>query len=579
MQDFVFIDPQNHVEEIRQAYDEFSSLLALYVDQPKEINKRFIKLLYDLSHIIHYHSFASEFAQKLCDFVSTHTESIPHDVRIQLVQAITVLHNKGVIGTIKCFNVLIPLFKINDKIVRRSIYGHFFLKIPFHQTNQTKHELQKFVSTEYDGRIAFKVLQLIVDIFHKENVEDLKTINFIARCLNSSDPRITNTVVSFFLDPYIPQTKPEVDIDEERRKAELKLKVSRKTNSRTNKLEKVKKMRQPIPSNPVQVISFIDDPHKFSIILFRLLSAPSNGKVFKSRESQLRALSLLSKVINTFQLDFDQYYNWVQRFLRPSYDEITRLLAIVASSVHQLTNPDTLTDLIRYLANQFVADHLDEEIIVVGLNTIREICARNPHGMTETLISDLAMYKKSNVKGVVMAARSLIQLYREVMPDILPKRERGKPNETETKEALPYGATVVHTGIKGAEGIDMERPITQEEFEQLKKGRELEGDEEKEEGVLEDVDEEQLLEGSKVHKTSKEEKIEIANEGKPEKHVFHSRMEEKTAGFSNKEKLKNKPFRLTRFRKDSNHMQLRSLSAIQKIQKKRETIQRTMYAR
>ena len=212
MQDFVFRDPQDHIEEIRQSYDEFSSLLELYFDQPKEINKRFIKLLYDLSHIIHYHNFASEFAEKICNFLSTHTESIPHDVRIQLVQAIMVLHNRKVIDTIKALNVLIPLFKLSDKDVRRCVYGHFFLKLPFKQNNQIKRELQKFTSSEYDSKIAFKVLQLIVDIFHKENLEDLKTINFIARCLKTNDSRIINTVVSFFLDPYIPQQKNE-DVD------------------------------------------------------------------------------------------------------------------------------------------------------------------------------------------------------------------------------------------------------------------------------------------------------------------------------------------------------------------------------
>ena len=286
-------------------------------------------------------------------------------------------------------------------------------------------------------------------------------------------------------------------------------------------------------------------------------------------------MNLLSKVISTFQLDFEQFYNWVQRFLRPSYDEITRLLAIVASSVHPLTNPDTLSDLIRYIANQFVSDHLDEEIIIVGLNTIREICARNPYGMNETLISDLVMYKKYNVKGVVMAARSIIHLFREVMPEILPKSERGKPKkegeEEPEKKALPYGSTIVHTGIKGAEGIDQERFVTQEEFELLKKGKTIEDEDEDDPNKeKEDVDETDIIEGSRVHKTTKEEKIEIANDGKPE-HGFHSRMAEKTAGFSNKEKLKSKPFMLTRFRKNAGHMQLRSLNAIQKQKKKRES--------
>ena len=565
MEDYVFRNPADHVEEIHQAYVEFSSLAKLYAEQPREIDKHFLKLLYDLSHIVHHHDFASAFADEVCAFMETHPESLRNDVRLQFVQAVMVLHNREVIDTITAINKLIPLFRLNDKNVRRCIFGHFITKLPFHQTSATKRELHKFVSTDYDSRVAFKTLQLVIDVFHKENTGDVKTINFVARCLSSSDPRVINTVISFFLDPYIPKTD-EIDVEEERKKAELRLKVSTKTNARQKKLEKLKRMKVPLPQDPVQVIGFIDDPQKFAIRLFALLSAPENAKVFKGREPQIRANSLLSKVIASAQLDFDQYFNWVARFLRPSYDEITRLLAIVASAVHELTTPETVTELMRTIANRFVVDSLDEEVLIVGMNTIREICAKNPHGMTEELLSDLIAYKKSNVKGVVMAARSLIQLFRDVRPDLLPKKERGKPKEEDqVKEPLQYGETRVAKGVAGAEGVDQLRPITQEEFEKINEGKEIVDDETGE------VDEQTILEGSRVRPRTKEEKLEASREGKPE-HGFHSHMADKTAGFSNKEKLKNKPFMLTRFRKNAGHVKLRSLNAIQKDKKRRAAI-------
>ena len=215
MQDFVFRDPGDHIEEITASFEEFTRLLDLYVDQPKEINKNFVKLLYDLSHIINHHpQLAKSFAAKVCSFLETHPESLPHDLRVQLVQAVMVLHNKSVIDTCEAINKLIPLFKLNDKEVRRCIFGHFIRELPFHQTNSTMKELQKFTGPDYDSRISFKTLQLIIDIFHKENKEDLKTINFIARCINSSDPRVINSVISFFLDPYLPRDTAEIDLEE-----------------------------------------------------------------------------------------------------------------------------------------------------------------------------------------------------------------------------------------------------------------------------------------------------------------------------------------------------------------------------
>ena len=44
----------------------------------------------------------------------------------------------------------------------------------------------------------------------------------------------------------------------------------------------------------------------------------------------------------------------------------------------------------------------------------RELCARAPLAMSEELLRDLAEYKTYKDKGVMMASRSLIQLFRNV---------------------------------------------------------------------------------------------------------------------------------------------------------------------
>jgi protein SDA1 len=234
-------------------------------------------------------------------------------------------------------------------------------------------------------------------------------------------------------------------------------------------------------------------------------------------------------VISSFQLDFDAFFNWATRFIRPSYDEVTRALAIVANAVHAQTSPDTLAELLRTIADRFVADNLDEEVMIVGMNAIREICARNARGMTEELAGDLGQYKKSNVKGVVVAARGIIKVLRAEAPEVLAKRDRGRP--IDESDASDNG----------------------------------------------DVTEEAILEGSRVRRRTKEEKIESAREGKSE-HKFRSRMEDKTAGFSNREKLKMKPFMLTRFRSGAGHVKKRTMNAIQKDRKHREGVLRAKYA-
>jgi len=58
------------------------------------------------------------------------------------------------------------------------------------------------------------------------------------------------------------------------------------------------------------------------------------------------------------------------------------------------------------------------------LNAIREMCTRAPLVMTEDLLRDLAQYKNYRERSVMMAAKSLIHVYRSSMPQLLHKKDR-----------------------------------------------------------------------------------------------------------------------------------------------------------
>jgi len=86
------------------------------------------------------------------------------------------------------------------------------------------------------------------------------------------------------------------------------------------------------------------------------------------------------------------------------------------------------------------------------LNSIREVCRRQPWCMEEDLLGDLIEYRKSRDKGVITAARSLLQLYRDVNPAMLKRRERGKLASmglASGSRALPFGQAPTSTGIEG----------------------------------------------------------------------------------------------------------------------------------
>ena len=70
--------------------------------------------------------------------------------------------------------------------------------------------------------------------------------------------------------------------------------------------------------------------------------------------------------------------------------------------------------------------------------------------MDDTLLSDLSSYKSYKDKAVMMAARSLIQLFRTTCPELLHKKDRGRPTEASAELGLrKFGQSNVREFVPG----------------------------------------------------------------------------------------------------------------------------------
>jgi protein SDA1 len=78
--------------------------------------------------------------------------------------------------------------------------------------------------------------------------------------------------------------------------------------------------------------------------------------------------------------------------------------------------------------------------------------------MEDTLLQDLVMYRKSKDKGVMMASKGLLSLYRNVGAELLHKRDRGKNAALAMRSgdgSLPqFGQVYVDDGIAGIELLE-----------------------------------------------------------------------------------------------------------------------------
>ena len=110
--------------------------------------------------------------------------------------------------------------------------------------------------------------------------------------------------------------------------------------------------------------------------------------------------------------------------------------------------------MLNTIANNFITERNSSEVIAVGLNSIREICARCPLAMTEHLLGDLVEYRSYRDKTVTAAARSLIQLFRDKNPQMLHRRMRGRPTEeSAAAEAEASGGRVRQYGEVDSKGF------------------------------------------------------------------------------------------------------------------------------
>ena len=106
--------------------------------------------------------------------------------------------------------------------------------------------------------------------------------------------------------------------------------------------------------------------------------------------------------------------------------EVTKMLLFVAQASHELVPPELLESVISTLMNNFVTERNSSDVMAVGLNAIREICSRCPLAMNSIFLKDLAMYKNYKDRSVMMAAKSLIHLFRHSLPSMLHKKDRVK---------------------------------------------------------------------------------------------------------------------------------------------------------
>ncbi|ORY33460.1 putative cell cycle-related protein [Naematelia encephala] len=510
LQNLIKRDPKGYREEFLTQYNHYLSLLRLQSSSTSAgtNNDKSAELFADLITFICqvaqcYPEETKDLTVQLKDLLlggGNGASVVGGDLRKTIVKNLVMLRNKEVISSIELLQILLPLLPHVPASLRSLIRHTILTDIKTSNAKTKNHRLNRVVQSLLFGMIesgmgaevvgdkgkgkgkeiggeAMWAVMMVRELWKKGVWNDAKTVSIAALAAFHPNTKVQSAALHFFLGS---DNGTDEDSDEEEgirearrdvRKIEHQMQVGKSGKKKQRMLKEVKKdenkKRQDkvdrvgaIPNFPA--LELLHDPQTFGEKLYDNLHR--HDKQY-SLDHKMLIMQLLSRVMGAHKLCVLGFYSYIIKYLTYHQLQVTLVLVSLAQSVHELTPPDVLTPVIRKIAQEFVHPGVGAEVIAAGINAIREVCRRQPWCMEEDLLGDLIEYRKSKDKGVTTAARGLLQLFREVNPGMLKRRERGKAASMgiATLQAPAYGHTAAAS--EGIEGLE----LLEEHFAALKK--------------------------------------------------------------------------------------------------------------
>ncbi|KAI0332066.1 actin cytoskeleton organization and cell cycle progression protein [Cubamyces sp. BRFM 1775] len=529
LQNLIKRDPPAYKEEFLQQWNHYNSIRQIFQINPDENAQHFRELVSFIAQVAQcYPKETADFPSQISSLLLESYGTLSPDTRRSLVQNLVMLRNKDVITSITLLQTLFPLLPKTTSsslrgFIRRTILSDIRtanIRTKNHKLNRAvqamlfgmvergmdaevvgdKGKLKAAAGPGHNGEEAMWAVVLTKELWRKGIWTDAKTVSIIALGCFHPVVKVQSASLHFFLGSD--EDKEDSD-DEEEDMPDVKAlqhrrEVNKKTRSGAKKLQKIakavknkqkKKSENNTPNFPA--IQLLNDPQTFGEKLYDILN--KYDKRF-SLDHKILIMQLLSRVMGGHKLCVLGFYTYIMKYLTYHQLRIPSILVALAQSVHDFTPPDALTPVVRKIAQEFVHPGVGSEVIAAGINAIREVCRRQPWSMEEDLLGDLIEYRKSRDKAVTAAARGLLQLFREVNPGMLKRRERGK----EASMGMAKGSQPLPFGHSAQAAVDIEGLVLLEDH--LKKLRE-------EEGVAsgdEEEDDEAAWEGWEVESESEE---------------------------------------------------------------------------
>lgn len=484
LQNLVRRDPESYREEFLQQYAHYESLRDLFMSNPSgsQNGAEFAELIGFVSAVCGcFSKETKQFPDELKALITNNHRDLSPELREKIIQCLVMLRNKDVITAESLIQTIFPLLAAysgtsnlnthHSKALRRQVYTTLISLLKAVNTGAKNQKLNRstqallFNLLEQKDAQGLWATKLTRELWRRGIWDDSRTVEIMTQATLHPDSKVAISGVKFFLGADKEREENfEDDSDEEGfdlSALKHQMTINKKSGKRAKKLEKViKQMNTKKPKHSATYLNFsaihlLRDPQGFAEQLFEShLQGKSSNKF--DLEQKIALMNLISRLIGTHKLTVLGIYSFFLKYLTPKQRDVTQIMAAAAQASHDLVPPETISVVIRKVADEFVSDGVAPEVAAAGINTIREILSRNPLAIDETLLQDLTEYKGSKSKPVNIAAKSLISLYREVAPEMLKRKDRGKTATMELsageRTSLQYG---VESGVSGIPGIEL----------------------------------------------------------------------------------------------------------------------------
>ena len=445
----ILTESSSYLKEFVEQYSQYENQREIFLQAPSTAVDSSIVSLRDLidfiSHVADcYPSRTAQFPGELVQVLQTHHHELESELREKIVSSLVLLRRKNLIDSPTLLNTLFPILVTTpSKTLRALLFQKVLSDLRNSNANATNHRLNRTIQKTLQDLLAgdrssskgLWAVKLTRELWKRQIWTDPRAVEIMKEAALGDNDKVIVGGVRFFLggDKEREELEDEssdeeaVDIGKVKHQMAINKKNRKKAKLIDNALATVKKKerrkKQPHPLN-FSAFHLLHDPQGFAEDVFRKHLQSTKSKL--NLEQKLLCLQLVSRLVGLHKLTLLSLYSYFLKYLTPRQPSVTSFLASLAQATHNLVPPDVLEPLVMKIANEFVSEAAAAEVASAGLNAIREICVRQPMAINDTLLQDLVMYRKSKDKGVMMAAKGLLSLYREVSANMLRKRDRGK---------------------------------------------------------------------------------------------------------------------------------------------------------